>query len=128
MESAERKGLLFRRELLSADRFKDAAIRLGSRDVKTPLSSVSASLCSVTCCDQRRPFRAVPLRRAPWRLRPTLRLDAAVFLAIAPPHANGYPCALTRRRKPCSGDLRCPPAALSKAVVPGNTRPGNARR
>src|SRR5499427_3622076 len=99
MESAERKGLLFRRELLSADRFKDAAIRLGSRDVKTPLSRFSASLCSVTCRDQRRPFRAVP---APERLRPVLRRDAAVFLAIAPPRANDHPCALTRRRKPCS--------------------------
>src|SRR6516162_2525766 len=101
MESAERKGLLFRRELLSADRFKDAAIRLGSRDVKTPLSRLNASLCSVTCRDQRRPFRAVPLRRTPGRLR----RDAAVFLAIAPPRANDHPCALTRRRKPCSGRL-----------------------
>src|SRR5215470_5510141 len=124
MESAERKGLLFRRELLSADRFKDAAIRLGSPDVKTPLSRLSASLCSVTCRDQRRPFRAVP---GPWRLRPALLLDAAVFLAIAPPGANGYPCALTRRRMFRAG-LRRPPAALSNAVVPGNPRPGNARR
>src|SRR5262249_28791729 len=99
MESAERKGLLFRRELLSADRFKDAAIRLGSRDVKTPLSRLNASLCSVACRDQRRPFRAVP---APGRLRPALRRDAAVFLAIASPRANDHPCALTRRRKPCS--------------------------
>src|SRR5215831_2631912 len=102
MESAERKGLLFRRLLLSADRFKDAAIRLGSRELKTPFSRVSASLCSVTCRDQRRPFRAAPLRRAPWRLRPALLLDAAVFLAIAPPRANHYPCASTRRRIPCS--------------------------
>src|SRR5262245_9921643 len=124
MESAERNGLLFRRELLSADRFKDAAIRSGSRNVKTPLARLSASLCSVTCRDQRRPFRAVPLRRGPWRLRPALLLDPAVFLAIAPPRANGYPCALTRRRKSCSGDLRRPPAALSKAVAPGNPRPG----
>src|SRR5262245_41170573 len=102
MESAERKGLLFRRELLSADRFKDAAIRLGSRDVQTPLSRVSASLCSVTCRDQRGPFRAAPLRRAPWRLRPALRLDAVVFRAIAPPRVNDYPRVLTRRHKPCS--------------------------
>src|ERR1700756_4692562 len=119
MESAERNGLLFRRELLSADRFKDAAIRSGSRNVKTPLSRLSASLCLVTCRDQRRPFRALPLRRGPWRLRPPLPLACVFFLAIAPPRENGYPCALTPRRKPCSGDLRCPPAALSKAVVPG---------
>src|SRR5215510_7229540 len=102
MDSAERNALVLRRRLFSADRFKDAAIRLGSRDVKTPLSRVSASLCSVTCRDQRRPFRAAPLRRAPWRLRPALLLDAAVFLAIAPPRANHYPCTLTRRRTLCS--------------------------
>src|SRR5260370_31863748 len=42
MESADRKGLPLRRLLFSADRFKDAAIRLGSRDVKTPFSRVSA--------------------------------------------------------------------------------------
>src|SRR5215469_12528661 len=102
MESAERKGLLFRRALLSADRFNDAAIRLGSRDVKTPLSRLSASLCSVTFRDHRRPFRDAPLRRAPWRLRPALLLEAVVFLAIAPPRVNDHPGALTRRRNPCS--------------------------
>jgi hypothetical protein len=48
MESAERNGLALRRLLFSAERFKDAAIRLGSRDVNTPFSRVSASLCSVT--------------------------------------------------------------------------------
>src|SRR5215470_11474498 len=124
MESAERKGLLFRRELLSADRFKDAAIRLGSRDVKTPLSRLSASLCSVTCCDQRRPFRAVP---APGRLRLALRRDAAVFLAIAPPHANQPSLRLNAPAQTMfRGDLRRPPAALSrKTMAP---RPGNARQ
>lgn len=95
MESAERKGLPFRRLLLSADRFKDAAIRLGSRDVKTPLLRVSASLCSVTWRDQRRPVRAArrdePLCRRLRRLRPTLLLDAAVFLAIAPPRRKSLP-------------------------------------
>ena len=127
MESAERKGLLFRRELLSADRFKDAAIRLGSRDVKTPLSRLSASLCSVTCRDQRRPFRAAP---APWRLRPALRRDAVVFLAIAPPHANEPSLRLNALVQVMfRGGLRRPPAALSrKAVVPGNPRAGNARQ
>jgi hypothetical protein len=58
-----------RRLLLSADRFSDAAIALGSLLVNTPLSSVSASLCSVTACDQRRP--------AP------RRFDAVAFLATA---------------------------------------------
>src|SRR5262245_1394932 len=106
MESAERKGLLFRRLLLSADRFNDAAIRLGSRNVKTPLSRVSASLCSVTCCDQRRPVPAArrdePLCRGLRRLRPARLLEVAIFLAIAPPVANDRPHALTRRRSPCS--------------------------
>jgi hypothetical protein len=37
-----------RRLLRSADRFNDAAIRLGSREVNTPLSKSSASLCLVT--------------------------------------------------------------------------------
>src|SRR5262249_53699221 len=103
MESAERKGLLFRRLLLSADRFKDAAIRLGSRDVKTPLSRVSASLCSVTCRDQRRPFRAAPLRRAPWRLRLALLVSAALSLAIAQQRRGDSLHELTRRRIACSG-------------------------
>src|SRR5215471_19175310 len=103
MESAERNGLLFRRLLLSADRFNDAAIRLGSRNVKTPLSRVSASLCSVTCCDQSRPVPAArrdePLRRGLRRLRPALSLFR--------------------------GSLRRPPAALSRREtdeVPGNRR------
>src|SRR6516165_6984494 len=130
MESAERKGLLFRRLLLSADRFKDAAIRLGSRELKTPLSRVSASLCSVTCRDQRRPFRAAPLRRAPWRLRPALRRDAVVFLAITPPHAHEPSLRLNAPVQAMFRyGLRRPPAALSrKAVVPGNPRAGNARQ
>src|SRR4029450_2622165 len=80
MESAERKGLALRRLLLSADRFKEAAIRLGSRDVKTPLSRVGASLCSVTCRDQRRPVRA--RRDAPRRLCAALLLDAALLLLV----------------------------------------------
>jgi hypothetical protein len=62
-----------RRLLLSADRFNEDAIRFGSRNVKTPLSRVNASLCSVTCCDQRRlPPRLIVAR-------------AVVFLAIAAP-------------------------------------------
>jgi len=42
-----------RRRLCSAERLSDAAICLALGLVKTPLSSVSASLCSVTSCDQR---------------------------------------------------------------------------
>jgi hypothetical protein len=44
-----------RRRLRSAERRNDEAMRFGSLRVKTPLSRVSASLCSVTCHDQRRP-------------------------------------------------------------------------
>src|SRR5262249_23797141 len=124
MESAERKGLLFRRLLLSADRFKDAAIRFGSRELKTPLSRVRASLCSVTCRDQRRPFRGAPLRRAPWRLRLALPLDAAVSLAIAPPRRMCLSSRLNASALPLSrGSLPRPPAALSRREmheVPGN--------
>src|SRR5919201_4579479 len=90
MDSAERNALVLRRLLFSADRFRDAAIRLGSRDVKTPFSRVSASLCSVTCRDQRRPVRALrdePLWR-PRTFRPAFLLLAAAFLAIASPCRN----------------------------------------
>jgi hypothetical protein len=42
-----------RRELRSAERFNEAAIRFGSRIVKTPCCKSSASLSRVTRCDQR---------------------------------------------------------------------------
>jgi hypothetical protein len=71
MDSAERKGSDLRRLLRSADRFNDAAIRLGSRKVNTPRSSVSASLCSVTRRDQRPPSRV---------LAPAVRREGPVFL------------------------------------------------
>src|SRR5262249_46392009 len=128
MESAERKGLLFRRLLLSADRFNDAAIRLGSRNVKTPLSRVSASLCSVTCCDQSRPVPAArrdeQLRRGLRRLRPALLLEVAVFLTIAPPRRRRLPPRLNARAfSRCRAGWRGRPAALSRGEtdeVPGN--------
>jgi hypothetical protein len=106
--------LAFRRLLLSADRFNDAAIRLGSRDVNTPLSRVSASLCSVTRADQRRlPPRAVfeARRELPRPLGLRFRfLDALDFLAMVSPEqahrsqrlgAFGVPAPST-----CSGGTR----------------------
>ena len=74
----------------SAERFNEAAIRLGSFDVKIPPSSVSASLCSVTPCDQRRRLAVAVRRDEPGLLRrmfdlraePARRLDAAAFLAM----------------------------------------------
>src|SRR5262245_64963340 len=92
MESAERYGSALRRRLRSADRLSDAAMRLGSRRVKTPLSSVSASLCSVTWRDQRRPPRRLVAGRLgdllarlgllDLRLRVFRRFDAVAFFAM----------------------------------------------
>ena len=91
MESAERNGSDLRRLLRSAERFNEAVIRLGSFDVKTPPSSVSASLCSVTSCDQRRRLAVAAVRRGETgflrrmldlRAGPARRLDAAAFLAM----------------------------------------------
>src|ERR1700754_1752222 len=92
MESAERNGSDLRRLLRSAERFNEAAIRLGSLDVNTPSSSVSASLCSVTSCDQRRRGLADLVGRGePRFLRPVgdlllrpRRLEATAFLAMIP--------------------------------------------
>jgi tripartite-type tricarboxylate transporter receptor subunit TctC len=77
-----------RRRLRSAERRNDDATRLGSSRVKTPLSRVSASLCSVTCRDQRRPacfdlgfFRAALLRL--WVLRGALRPRLDTLCAVA---------------------------------------------
>src|ERR1700730_8989332 len=53
MDNAERNETAFRRVLVSAERFSAAAIRFGSRHVKTPGFRSSASLCSVTSCDPR---------------------------------------------------------------------------
>jgi hypothetical protein len=44
-----------RRRLCSAERFSERAMLRGSRREKTPWSNVSASLVSVTRCDQRLP-------------------------------------------------------------------------
>src|SRR3979490_2646446 len=90
MESAERNGSALRRLLRSAERFNEAAIRLGSLEVKTPPSRVSASLCSVTSCDQRRGRLAVVVRPDGLGFRrrlvdlraPLPRLDATAFLAM----------------------------------------------
>jgi hypothetical protein len=53
-----------RRELRSAERFSDAAIRFGSRKVKTPRLRSSASLSFVTRCDHRFGEAFLGFRRA----------------------------------------------------------------
>src|SRR5215831_18503844 len=133
MESAERKGLLFRRELRSADRFKDAAIRLGSREANTPLSRVSASLCSVTWRDHRRLVREraeridLLLRPRSAAVRPRLLrpFDEVAFRAITAagwirhpvPNADVITCG--RGERSCAGRsvLRRPRPALSKIKI-----------
>jgi hypothetical protein len=65
-----------RRELRSAERFSDAAIIFGSVSLKTPRLRSSASLCSVTRCDQR--FEEVLLAEVFLRTEPAFRAD---FLA-----------------------------------------------
>src|SRR5262245_62972481 len=116
MARAERNASALRRLLRSADRFSDAAIALGSRLVNTPLSSVSASLCSVTACDQRRALlpRSLTLRALPPR-----RFVAVAFLAMGDPHRDRLPCARfnapgfrrflhnqARNREACTGRAR----------------------
>src|SRR4029077_19713061 len=96
MERAERKGSALRRLLRSADRFSEAAIALGSLLVNTPSSSVSASLCSVTTCDHRRPpprrtTRALLPRLLAFRALTPRRFDAVAFLAMGHPHRTDYP-------------------------------------
>jgi hypothetical protein len=90
IDIAERKGDDFRCVLRSADRLSESAICLGVR-VKTPSSSSSAWLCSVTSCDQRRGWGALRAREdavcrlalgaADFRVRPPAGL-AWVFAAM----------------------------------------------
>src|SRR5215472_12656271 len=54
MESAERYESAFFRRLVSAERFSDAAIRVGFFQVNTPCFRSRASLCFVTPADHRR--------------------------------------------------------------------------
>jgi hypothetical protein len=109
MESAERNGSDLRRRLRSADRFNDAAIRLGSFEVKTPRSRVSASLRSVTCRDQRRPpvrRRALEWRRlAALRARRRRLTDAVLVLAIVQSFRMGPTAALSQRSAAASVPL-----------------------
>src|SRR5205814_10526327 len=51
MDIAERNGLLLRRRLFSAERFRERAMLRGSVREKTPGSRSSALLFSVTCRD-----------------------------------------------------------------------------
>src|SRR5258708_39769007 len=53
---AERNEPLLRRRLRSAERFNERAMARGLANENTPLSRSSASLVSVTRCDQRRAF------------------------------------------------------------------------
>ncbi|KAF7963718.1 hypothetical protein AWV80_06575 [Cupriavidus sp. UYMU48A] len=79
---ADWKAVPLRRRLCSAERLSEAAISFGSVCLKMSGSRSSASLCSLTFCDQRRAWR-------PWRrclldcvriwLRP-LCVPEAVFL------------------------------------------------
>jgi hypothetical protein len=116
MESAERKGLLFRRELLSADRFKDAAIRSGSRNVKTPF--IEAQRIAVFG-HMSRPTPTFPRR------------PGAVALAPgASPRCSCFPCHRATTCKWLSlrlnasaqamfrADLRRPPAAQVRRRFP----------
>ena len=57
IDIADRYEFDFRRRLRSADRFSDMAIFRGLDLVKTPFSSVRASLSRVTRADQRFPRR-----------------------------------------------------------------------
>ena len=50
MDIADRKGSVLRRVLLSAERFRDAAISRGSSRANTPGSRSRALLVLVTCC------------------------------------------------------------------------------
>jgi hypothetical protein len=57
IDIADRYEFDFRRRLRSADRFRETAIFRGVDLVKTPFSSVRASLSGVTRADQRFPRR-----------------------------------------------------------------------
>lgn len=64
MDIADRYGLDLRLWLRSAERIKEAAMLRALLRVKTPFSRVSASLVSVTRCDQRC-LRAVAIFACP---------------------------------------------------------------
>src|SRR6516162_2517516 len=109
MESADRNGSALRRLLRMADRFKDAAILLGSRCLKTPCSSLSALLVCVTREDQYRRDRVFRRRLGPCGvLRLVLPVLAAAFavraIASTPPIgscARPMPCALSTANRVC---------------------------
>ena len=56
MDMADWNGVPFRAGLSSADRLREAAIRAGSFQVKTPYSNAKAWLSLVTRADQERVF------------------------------------------------------------------------
>jgi hypothetical protein len=89
METAERYAPALRRELCSAERLSEAAIRFGSRNVKTPRRRSSASLSRLTRCDQRfgvflRGFRVVALLFVALRLVGLREVGLLVFAITNP--------------------------------------------
>ena len=93
METAERYAPALRRELCSAERLSEAAIRFGSRNVKRPRRRSSASLSRLTRCDRRfgvflRVFRVVALLFVALRLVGLREVGLLVF-AITNPFVFG---------------------------------------
>lgn len=62
IDIAERKGVVFRRSLRSAERWSESAISCGSCNRNTPGSRSRALLWRVTSCDQRSPPLEASLR------------------------------------------------------------------
>src|SRR5215469_7558764 len=100
MESADRYGADFLRLLCSADRFKEAAIFLGSLSLNTPPSRSSASLSRVTRADhrpallRRADLCGADLRRDDSLTIPNLSLTARSpgkrAIALSRPHGGRY--------------------------------------
>src|SRR5882724_1726578 len=103
---AERNEPLLRRRLRSAERFNERAMARGLANENTPLSKSSASLVSVTRCDQRLAF-TTDFRFLRFNATITTRLHCDIF------------CCSTVRPKPPTTRFRlsrfrdCPSDILS---------------